>query len=64
MHHALSRGDHLEASFRDGKAPELSLAALAEACAKADWQIRPIGLPLNLTSRSQYGNMWNCPPYG
>ena len=55
MHHALSRGDHLEASFRDSKALELSLAVLAEACAKADWQIRPIGLPPNLTS----GRQWN-----
>ena len=27
MHHAMSRGDHLEALFRDGKGQELSLAA-------------------------------------
>ena len=50
MRHAPSREDQLEAIFRDGKEPELFLAALAQACAKTDWQVRP-SCPLpNLTS--------------
>ena len=54
MHHAMSRGDHSEAIFRDGKEPGLSLAALAEACAKTDCQGHPFCLLPNLTSGRHY----------
>jgi hypothetical protein len=50
VHHALSRGDQLEAIFRDGREPELFLAALVQASAKTNWQVHSFCLPPNLTS--------------
>ena len=60
-HHAMSREDHTEAIFRDGKELEVSLAALTEACAKTDWQIHLCCLLPNLTSGRHYANMGNGP---
>ena len=59
MPHALSREDHLEAIFRDGREPGLSLAALAETCAKTDWHVHSFCLLPNLTSGRQSAKMWN-----
>ena len=57
--HALSRRDDLEAIFRDGKEPELFVAALVQACAKTNWQIHPFAACRDLTSGRQYAKMWN-----
>ena len=40
----------MEAIFRDGREPELFRTALAETCAKTDWQDHPFCLLPNLTS--------------
>ena len=47
MYHVMSRGDHLEVIFRDGKDPDLFLATLEEACVKTDWQVHAYCLMSN-----------------
>ena len=47
IYHAMNRGDHSEAVFRDAHDPELFLATLAEACAKTDWQVHSFCLMTN-----------------
>jgi hypothetical protein len=57
----MSREDHTEAIFRDGKELEVSLAALTETCAKTDWQIHLRSLLPNPTSGRHYANMETDP---
>ena len=40
IYHVMNRGDRREAIFLADKDRELFVATLAEACAKADWQIQ------------------------
>jgi putative transposase len=47
IYHVMNRGDPLEGIFRDDKDPELFLATLGEACAKADWQVHAFCLMSN-----------------
>ena len=47
IYHAMNRGDHSEAVFRDARDSELFLATLAEACAKTDWQVHSFCLMTN-----------------
>ena len=39
IYHVMSRGERQEAIFHGDQDRELFLATLAEACAKADWQV-------------------------
>src|SRR5260221_5924091 len=47
IYHAMNRGDHSEAVFRDAHDTELFLATLAEVCAKTDWQVHSFCLMTN-----------------
>jgi len=40
IYHVMNRGDRREAIFHDDRDRELFVATLAEACAKADWQVQ------------------------
>ena len=39
MYHVMSRGDHLEAVFREAEDRRVFLSTLGESCAQTDWQI-------------------------
>ena len=47
IYHVMSRGDHLEAIFRDERDPELFLATLSQSAAKTDWQVHAFCLMSN-----------------
>jgi putative transposase len=47
IYHVMNRGDRWEKIFRDDQDQELCLATLAEAGAKADWQVHAYCLMRN-----------------
>ncbi len=60
VYHVMNRGDRREAIFRDVSDRELFLATLAEACAKADWEVHAYCLMSNhfhLVMRTPQGNL-------
>ena len=60
VYHVMNRGDRREAIFQDDQDRELFLATLAEACAKADWQVHAyclMGNHFHLVVETPQGNL-------
>jgi putative transposase len=60
IYHVMNRGDRREEIFRDDKDRELFLATLAEACAKAGWQVHAyclMGNHFHLVVETPKGNL-------
>ena len=60
IYHVMNRGDRREEIFRDDKDQELFLTTLAEACAKADWQVHAyclMGNHFHLVVETPQGNL-------
>jgi len=60
IYHVMNRGDRREEIFRDDKDRQLFLTTLAEACAKADWQVHAyclMGNHFHLVVETPKGNL-------
>lgn len=60
IYHVMNRGDRREAIFHDDRDRELFVATLAEACAKADWQVQAyclMGNHFHLVVETPKGNL-------
>ncbi|MSU59336.1 MAG: hypothetical protein EXS35_14395 [Pedosphaera sp.] len=60
IYHVMNRGDRREDIFRDDKDRELFVATLAEACAKAGWQVHAyclMGNHFHLVVETPKGNL-------